>query len=58
MSGDYGATGIDSATGASNASGDVSAANSLGAYAQTLISAVGGDPSVVTTGKVIQGALL
>jgi uncharacterized protein (DUF1501 family) len=55
---DYGATNIVSATGASSASGDVKAIDSLGSYAKTLIQSVGGDTSVVTTGKVIPAALV
>ena len=58
VGGDYGATAINSTTGASGGSGDVSAVDSLGAYAKTLLSAVGGDPTVVSTGKVIAAALV
>ena len=58
VAGDYGATGITSATGASSSSGDVSAVDSLGAYARTLLASVGGDPTVVSTGKVIPAALV
>jgi hypothetical protein len=56
---DYGATGINSTTGAAMTSGgDISAVDSLGAYAQTVLSAVGGDTSVISTGKVIGAALV
>jgi hypothetical protein len=57
---DYGAMDINSATGAAAnlGSGDIAAVDTLGAYAQTLISAVGGDPSVISTGKVIASALV
>jgi hypothetical protein len=54
---DYAATGIDSATGAATDSGDVSPLETLGAFAQTMLAAVGADPSPVTEGKVIKGAL-
>ncbi len=54
---DYGATGIVSATGASSSSGDVAAVDSLGSFAKTLLAGVGGDPSVVSAGKVIPAAL-
>ena len=57
VAGDYGATGISSSNGASSGSGDIAAVDSLGAYAKTLIAGVGGDPSVITTGKVVTGAL-
>jgi hypothetical protein len=54
---DYGATAIDSVSGASNSSGDISALDSLGAFGQTLLAAVGGDTTSISTGKVIAGAL-
>jgi hypothetical protein len=56
---DYGATGIDSSTGAGTSSGDIAAADTLGAFGQTMLAAVGGDPTVISTptGKVIAGAL-
>ena len=58
---DYGATAIDSATGASSATGDVPALQSLAAFGQTMLAAVGA-PTVtvsanVTSGKVVTGAL-
>ncbi|HEY2510345.1 MAG TPA: DUF1501 domain-containing protein [Polyangiaceae bacterium] len=62
VAGDYGATGIDSATGRSVASGaDVAAVNTLGAFGQTLLAAVGVDSGTISAqiaqGKVISGAL-
>jgi hypothetical protein len=59
--GDYGATAIDSATGSSVPAGDIVAAESLGAFARTLMTGVGIDPSVISysilNGKVITSAL-
>ncbi len=59
--GDYGALPIDSTTGQGTASGDVSAINTLGAFGQTMLAAVGVDPATIATqitqGKVIKGAL-
>ncbi len=59
--GDYGALAIDSASGQGTASGDVSAINSLGAFGQTMLAAVGVDATTIATqitaGKVIKGAL-
>ncbi|HZU83333.1 MAG TPA: hypothetical protein VE987_10470 [Polyangiaceae bacterium] len=56
---DYGATAIDSKTGAPG--GDVAAIDTLAAFGQTLLAAVGGDPSAITSpsgsGKVIAAAL-
>jgi len=58
---DYGATAIDSKTGLSSSNGDIPAGDTLASYGQTLLAAVGVDPSVVDTqvisGKVIVGAL-
>jgi hypothetical protein len=54
---DYGATPIDSKSGAGTPSGDVSATDTLGAFGKTLLAAVGGDPSIVTLGTVIAPAL-
>lgn len=54
---DYGATGIQSTTGAGAASGDILPSETLGAFAQTLLSAVGGDPTIIQTGKVVTAAL-
>ncbi len=54
---DYGATAFTASSGVSSASGDVAAVDSLGAYAQTVLSAVGGDPTVISQGKVVSAAL-
>jgi hypothetical protein len=59
--GDYGALPIVSATGAGDPGGDVSAIDSLGAFGQTMLAAVGIDPATIATqilaGKVVSGAL-
>jgi len=62
---DYGCTAISSATGASG--GDIQPVDTLGAFAQTMLAGVGGDPSAPSqigatagpsyTGKVIQSVL-
>jgi Protein of unknown function (DUF1501) len=61
MMGDYGCLPIDSKTGLGSTSGDVQPIASLASYGQTLLAAVGVDPSVITTqipaGAIIQGAL-
>lgn len=44
---DYGAVGIDSATGAPNASGDIAAKDTLGAFAKSVLSAFGGDSASI-----------
>ena len=54
---DYGATGIDSASGLSTSGGDILPAETLGSFAQTMLAAVGGDPTTVSKGKVITAAL-
>jgi hypothetical protein len=58
---DYGAQAIDSSTGAASANGDVSAVNTLAAFGQTMLAAVGVDAGTVTAdvanGKVISAAL-
>ena len=58
---DYGATAIDSTSGASAADGDISAGDTLASYGKTLLAAVGVDPSTISSqingGKVIAGAL-
>ncbi len=54
---DFGATSINSMTGAGGTGGDVAAVDSLAAYAKTMVASVGGDTTVVTRGKVIQSAL-
>lgn len=58
---DYGALNIDSKTGAGTSGGDVLAGDTLAAYGQTMLAAVGGDPTVITspggTSKVLASAL-
>jgi hypothetical protein len=54
---DYGATAIQSSTGASSSSGDIPAVETLGAFAQTVLQAFGGDPTVIGTGKAISNVL-
>jgi len=58
---DYGALPIDSKTGAGRAEGDVTAVDTLAAFAQTMLAAVGGDPTVISspggTAKIIRPAL-
>ena len=59
---DYGATPIDSKTGASSATGDISAGDSLASYGKTLLSAVGVDSALIdaqiSSGKVVTGQLV
>ena len=58
---DFGATAIDSMTGAGAPSGDIHAIDSLAAFGQTMLAAVGGDPTAISsptnTGKVVTAAL-
>ena len=58
---DYGATPINSKTGAGGSGGDIQAIDTLSAFAMTMLSAVGGDPTVLTsptaTAKVISSVL-
>jgi hypothetical protein len=59
---DYGATAIQSATGASDPTGgDISALQTLPAFGQTMLAAVGVPPAAISTdvagGKVVTGAL-
>jgi hypothetical protein len=58
---DYGALPIDSKTGIGRPDGDIRAADTLAAFGQTMLSAIGADPAVITspgrTGKVIRAAL-
>jgi hypothetical protein len=58
---DYGALNINSKTGAGNSSGDVLAVDTLAAYGQTMLAAVGGDPTQITSpsgsSKVLSSAL-
>ncbi|MGH7281265.1 MAG: hypothetical protein ACRELY_07070, partial [Polyangiaceae bacterium] len=61
VNGDYGALPIDSSSGLGSASGDIAAVDTLAAFGATALTAVGVDPTVVTTaipnGKVIGPAL-
>jgi hypothetical protein len=58
---DYGALAIDSKSGAASATGDISPVNSLAAYGQTMLAAVGVSPAVIASdvaiGSVVTGAL-
>ncbi|MGO9709187.1 MAG: hypothetical protein ACLQBL_10005 [Polyangiaceae bacterium] len=61
LAGDYGCLPIVSATGLGSASGDIPAVQTLGAYGQTMLAAVGVQPSVITqqitSGSVVPAAL-
>jgi hypothetical protein len=61
VAGDYGALALDSKSGAVSTSGDVSAGETLTSFGQTMLAAVGVDPSVISSavlaGKVIPAAL-
>jgi hypothetical protein len=61
LANDYGALAIDSKTGLAATSGDVSAVNTLGAFGQTMLAAVGVDAatisSLISVGTPITGAL-
>jgi hypothetical protein len=46
---DYGATAMSSSTGAGGASGDIQAVDTLSAWAMTMLSSVGADPTVLTS---------
>jgi hypothetical protein len=58
---DYGATAMSSATGAGGASGDIQPVDTLSAWAMTMLSSIGADPTVLTspvsTAKPITSAL-
>jgi hypothetical protein len=58
---DYGATAVDSKTGASAENGDIGAGETLASYGKTLLSAVGVDSATISaqinSGKVISGVL-
>jgi hypothetical protein len=58
---DYGALPIDSASGSGSPGGDVHAADTLAAFGQTMLAAVGADPSVIVspggTARVVSVAL-
>jgi hypothetical protein len=55
--GDYGAAPIDSMTGAGSSSGDIGPVDTLATFGRTMLAAVGGDPGVISSGKVIAPAL-
>jgi Protein of unknown function (DUF1501) len=59
--GDYGALPIDSKTGAGSSGGDIRALDTLASFGQTMMAAIGADPTVITspsgTGKVVAAAL-
>jgi Protein of unknown function (DUF1501) len=59
---DFGATAIDSTTGASSGSGDVAAIDSLASFGKSVMAAVGIEQTVIDTaipvGKVIRGGLV
>ena len=58
---DYGALPVDGETGAGHAGAGVKAADTLAAFGQTVLQAVGAEPSLITspqgTGRVIAAAL-
>ncbi len=58
---DYGASNVDSKTGTGSASGDIWAVDTLAAFGQTMLAAIGADPAVITspsgTGTVVTAAL-
>ena len=58
---DFGATAIDSVTGAGAPSGGIRPLDSLAAFGQTMLAAVGGDPTLISspgsTAKVVTAAL-
>ncbi len=58
---DYGATAVDSKSGAASDKGDISAGETLASYGKTLLSAVGVDSAVIdaqiSSGKVVSGQL-
>jgi Protein of unknown function (DUF1501) len=59
LNNDYGATNIDSTSGAGTSSGDIQRLDTLAAFGQTMLAAVGGDPTVISSpsGKVVAAAL-
>jgi hypothetical protein len=58
---DYGATAMSSTTGAGGSGGDIHPVDTLAAFGQTMLAAVGADPSVITSpggsSKVVAAAL-
>jgi hypothetical protein len=61
LAGDYGCLPIVSKTGQGSTSGDIPAVQTLGAFGQTMLAAVGVQPSVITqeisSGSVVAAAL-
>jgi hypothetical protein len=57
VGGDYGATAIDSTSGAGVSGGDISPVATLASFGQSMLAAIGGDPSTISGGKVIAPAL-
>jgi hypothetical protein len=59
---DYGATTINSKTGAGGSGGDIEAIDTLSAFAMTMLASVGADPTILTsptmTAKVVSAALV
>jgi Protein of unknown function (DUF1501) len=55
---DFGATSINSTTGAGGTGGDIAAVDSLGAFGRSTLAAVGADTTEVTRGKVVQSAVV
>jgi hypothetical protein len=61
VAGDFGALPIDAKSGAGTTGGDIDAVDTLAAFAQTMLAAVGGDPGIITspagTAKIVSPAL-
>ena len=59
---DYGATAIDSASGAGRAGGDIAPTDTLASFGKTVLAAIGADAATIdksiTFGKVVKGALV
>jgi hypothetical protein len=58
VDGDYGATGIDAATGAAASGGDVAPIDTLASFGKTVLTALGGDASTVLGPAKVVGAAL
>jgi hypothetical protein len=54
---DYSATAIDSKSGTGHTGGDVAPIDTLASFGKTTLAAVGGDPNVIASGRVITGGL-
>jgi hypothetical protein len=61
VAGDFGALAIDAKSGAGSTGGDIDPVDTLAAFAQTTLAAVGGDPGIITspagTAKIVGPAL-